>query len=163
MLEKQKLFFMDTHYYCFHGYFACFSGAHLQNARANSIQSILNGGILQDSYSVTLNMAEQDGATTFMWRSTNLFSTCEIGVHDALCWVCIIKGGFVWIQKLSCKSLLPVQGDFSVSVLNNLTLISNTETMLCMFVSTLLFFNFLLKILVWKFWLSLCLGLKGPP
>lgn len=67
------------------------------------------------------------------------------------------------IQKLSRKSLLPVQDDFSVSVLNNFTLSSNTETMLCMFVSTLLFFNYLLKILAWKLWLSLCLGLNDPP
>lgn len=69
----------------------------------------------------------------------------------------------VQIQKLSRKSLLPVQDDFSVSVLNNFTLSSNTETMLCMFVSTLLFFNFLLKILVWKLWSSLCLRLNDPP
>lgn len=38
-------------------------------------------------------------AATLMWRTTSLLSTHEIGVHSALCWDCIIKGGLYFITK----------------------------------------------------------------
>lgn len=40
-----------------------------------------------------------------IWQTTNLFATLGVGIHgDALCCVCTIKEGFVWIGKAAVTS-----------------------------------------------------------
>lgn len=72
-----------------------------------------------------INMAET-GWLPLRWCDvTKVLSTHETGIHDALWWACITKGGnskTSYSTSLLCYWSVEWQGDFPVSVLNNATL-----------------------------------------